>query len=122
MCLQRLCLALQYDPVPPQNLSDPESLNAIGGYKVLCEHPNNHLYRFEGSVTGLESSTGHTVNNDNVMLRGTMLRNTPFVIGIATYTGLDSKLMSECCVRECVQILPARARVRACVLRCALCM
>lgn len=37
----------------------------------------------------------HTINNDNIVLRGTMLRNTKFVVGIVVYTGLDTKLMRK---------------------------
>jgi magnesium-transporting ATPase (P-type) len=60
---------------------------------ITCEPPNNHLYRFEGSICPAGNSMRQPINNDNIVLRGTMLRNTKFVMGIAAYTGLDTKLM-----------------------------
>ncbi len=76
-----------------QNRHDSSSLSRIAGHKIICEPPNNQLYRFEGSIEDTAAAIKHTINNDNVMLRGTTLRNTKFVIGVATYTGLDTKLM-----------------------------
>jgi magnesium-transporting ATPase (P-type) len=32
------------------------------------------------------------LNNDNILLRGTTLRNTPYIYGVVIYTGQDSKI------------------------------
>jgi phospholipid-transporting ATPase len=86
--------------VPPQNPHEPNQMADVVGSAVTCEPPNNHLYRFEGSACPANNSMRHPINNDNVILRGTMLRNTKFVMGIAAYTGLDTKLM-RACTRDC---------------------
>ena len=79
---------------------------------VECEHPNNSLYTFTGNLdvpaAAYDTSAGGPGNDGdfaggaskkislvpaNVLLRGSSLRNTEWVIGIAIYTGHDSKVM-----------------------------
>lgn len=75
---------------------------------VECEHPNNSLYTFtgnldvpqsayDGSVRGGDFAEGGSkkisVVPANILLRGSSLRNTEWVIGIAIYTGHDTKVM-----------------------------
>ena len=59
---------------------------------VECEVPNNRLYVFEGTLH-LASGEKMSVSNKNVILRGSVVRNVPFVVGIVTYTGKDSKIV-----------------------------
>lgn len=67
---------------------------------VQCDLPNNSLYTFTG-VTTLSSSvtcgdaTKVALNPNNVLLRGSSLRNTEWVVGIAAYTGHDTKVMQN---------------------------
>ncbi|EFA85112.1 P-type ATPase [Heterostelium album PN500] len=75
--------------------------------RVDYEGPNNDIYGFEGVLTvlkGMENSSnlGQSTlvgqNNfcpitiESLLLRGTKLRNTEWVIGIVTYTGVDTKV------------------------------
>ncbi|GAM21255.1 hypothetical protein SAMD00019534_044300 [Acytostelium subglobosum LB1] len=74
--------------------------------KVDYEGPNNDIYGFEGVLTilkgmehvtlGVSSMIGQTnyvpITIESLLLRGTKLRNTDWVIGIVTYTGLDTKV------------------------------
>ncbi|KNC84425.1 hypothetical protein SARC_03353 [Sphaeroforma arctica JP610] len=64
---------------------------------VMCEKPNNRLYNFEGLITlhseGEEKKMA--IGPDQVLLRGAQLRNTPWVYGIAVFTGNDTKLMQN---------------------------
>ena len=81
---------------------------------VECEHPNNRLYKFSGTVK-LEQSDPEPVNNVNVglsffcfsvnnrrsdlswqvLLRGMSLRNTASAVGLVTYTGSETKVMKN---------------------------
>jgi phospholipid-translocating ATPase/phospholipid-transporting ATPase len=69
--------------------------------RLACEAPNNQLYKFEGKwITGGEeggdgnsSETETGLSADNVLLRGSTLRNAKFVFGVVVFTGGDTKLM-----------------------------
>jgi len=74
--------------------------------KLDYEGPNNDIYSFDGVLTilkgldmnqSLENSVTGSVNYssvsiDNLLLRGTKLRNTDWVLGIVAYTGVDTKV------------------------------
>lgn len=63
---------------------------------VVAEAPNPNLYTFNGTVS-LTDSNKETqvvpVGPNGLLLRGCVLRNTGWVIGIAVYTGADTKIM-----------------------------
>jgi len=56
------------------------------------EHPNKLLENFTG-VIELHGSGRDNVQPNNVLLRGCVLRNTDFAIGIVVNTGHDTKIM-----------------------------
>lgn len=69
---------------------------------IECDGPNPHLYRFKGTIHYenysadgrlLNNDEMEAITNDNVLLRGCTLRNTKWIIGVAIYTGLESKIM-----------------------------
>ena len=80
-----------------------------GGAYVECEHPNNSLYTFTGNIDVPRSVVDGADGNDkgaegsatkkisvvpaNVLLRGSCLRNTEWVVGLAIYAGHDTKVM-----------------------------
>ncbi len=66
-------------------------IGALTG-SVTCELPNNRLYRFEGSLRIAGHADEVPLSNSNVLLRGSVLRNTPYVIGIVVYTGKETKI------------------------------
>ena len=59
--------------------------------KIISESPNNGIYKFEGvmKMDGKDLSLGP----ENMLLRGSMLRNTEAAFGIAIFTGHETKVM-----------------------------
>ena len=57
---------------------------------IIAEDPNIDLYKFEGKVT-VETETLPLTNNE-VIYRGSVLRNTSSVIGIVIYSGEECKI------------------------------
>ena len=58
--------------------------------EVKCDLPNNSIYTFAGSIN--LNGLCVPVNKNNILLGGAALRNTSWAIGIAVYTGPDTKL------------------------------
>lgn len=55
-----------------------DSIANIGG-EINCEGPNNAIYKFEGMATVVGTSQAISLNVDNLLLRGSSLRNTESV-------------------------------------------
>ena len=70
-----------------------EDLSRISG-KFECDHPNDDLLKFVGSLEVPSSGVAGVVNK-NVVLRGSSLRNTHWIIGLIVYTGSDTKVMKK---------------------------
>ena len=66
----------------------------IEGY-LLCEHPNNAIYKFEGQCKIEPLKQNVPLSVDNVLLRGSSLKNTEFIYGISIFTGHDTKIMKN---------------------------
>jgi len=68
-----------------------------GATTVECELPNNSLYTYSGNMNIgkplFEEPKKISLHPSNVLLRGSNLRNTEWVIGIVVYTGHDTKVM-----------------------------
>ncbi|XP_017464783.1 PREDICTED: probable phospholipid-transporting ATPase IF [Rhagoletis zephyria] len=60
---------------------------------IECESPKTDLYSFNGKIE-LAGSEGRVLplSADNVLLRGSRVKNTECVIGCAVYTGMTTKL------------------------------
>ena len=59
--------------------------------RVTCEVPNKEIYRFNGRLEVKKGGTPlglFAVGKENVILRGSRVRNTELVIGICVYTGV----------------------------------
>ncbi|RKP39749.1 hypothetical protein BJ085DRAFT_13927, partial [Dimargaris cristalligena] len=72
---------------------------------VDCEAPNTNLYSFKGSMTNNHRvdpnqspefpkvPRAEPITIDNILLRGCILRNTDYVVGLALFTGPESKIV-----------------------------
>ncbi|VDD96117.1 unnamed protein product [Enterobius vermicularis] len=70
-----------------------DNLSKISSFRgdIKCEHPNNVLDRFEGKL--VIGSLSLPINNNNMLLRGCVLRNTRWCYGVVVFAGKDTKLM-----------------------------
>ncbi|XP_066538368.1 phospholipid-transporting ATPase ID [Hoplias malabaricus] len=73
-------------------LGDPNTLAQFNG-EVVCEPPNNKLDRFCGTLYWRECKYG--LSNQNMLLRGCVLRNTETCYGLVIFAGPDTKLMQN---------------------------
>jgi phospholipid-translocating ATPase len=64
----------------------------FNGSLIECEKPNEFLYKFEGNLTLIDGAVV-PLSVDMMLLRGSSLRNTEYVYGIAVFTGHESKVM-----------------------------
>ena len=71
---------------------------------ITCEKPNNAIYKFEGTckkVWEMKYERGELVsedfplNADNLILRGSSLKNTEYVWGVCVFSGHDTKVMQN---------------------------
>jgi hypothetical protein len=60
--------------------------------KLLIERPNPQTNKFTGKVM-LQNQPEVVLSINNVLLRGSSVRNTEYVIGLVVNTGRDSKVM-----------------------------
>lgn len=68
-----------------------EQLLGLSGV-VECELPNRHLYDFVGNFRPA-GQLAQPLGPDQLLLRGSMLKNTKWLFGLVVYTGHESKLM-----------------------------
>ncbi|EEB16029.1 ATPase, class I, type 8B, putative [Pediculus humanus corporis] len=72
-----------------QNDSDLGEFNG----EIVCETPNNLLNKFEGTLSW--NGKKYSLDNDKVVLRGCILRNTQWCYGVVIFAGKDTKLMQN---------------------------
>jgi magnesium-transporting ATPase (P-type) len=61
---------------------------------VEVDQPNSNIYSVSGAID-LEGKAKQHFTIDNVLLRGTNLKNVEYVLGIVVYTGKDTKIMQN---------------------------
>ncbi|KAM0841454.1 hypothetical protein ACQ4PT_059059 [Festuca glaucescens] len=69
-------------------LTPPEALAGV----IKCEKPNRNIYGFLATVD-LDGRRAVSLGTSNIMLRGCELKNTVWAIGVAVYTGSETKVM-----------------------------
>ncbi|CAL4914194.1 unnamed protein product [Urochloa decumbens] len=70
----------------------PEALAGV----IKCERPNRNIYGFLATVDLLADGSRRGVVSlgpSNIVLRGCELKNTTWAVGVAVYTGRDTKVM-----------------------------
>ncbi|KGL84223.1 putative phospholipid-transporting ATPase ID, partial [Tinamus guttatus] len=73
-------------------LGDTSKLARFNG-EVICEPPNNKLDKFGGMLYWKENK--YPLSNQNMLLRGCVLRNTEWCFGLVIFAGPDTKLMQN---------------------------
>ena len=73
-----------------KDLNTPEQVAKLTGFFEF-EPPNNRLYTFTGKLVR-DGQADAPVDNENILLRGAMLRNTQYIIGQVVYVGSESKI------------------------------
>lgn len=61
--------------------------------EIVCEPPNNLLNKFEGTL--LWKNQKYSLDNEKLLLRGCVLRNTRWCYGLVIFAGKDTKLMQN---------------------------
>ncbi|XP_065363249.1 phospholipid-transporting ATPase ID isoform X2 [Calliphora vicina] len=61
--------------------------------EIICEKPNNLLNKFEGTL--MWRNQRFALDNEKVLLRGCVLRNTQWCYGVVIFAGKDTKLMQN---------------------------
>lgn len=60
---------------------------------IECELPNRNLYEFAGTLKLNNVAFPIPLGSDQILLRGSQLKNTAWIYGIAIYSGHETKLM-----------------------------
>merc|ERR1712159_340995 len=58
---------------------------------LQAEAPNPHLYHFEGTLY-MRGQKSISMSSEQMLLRGSQLRNSSWIIGVVVYTGEESKI------------------------------
>lgn len=75
-------------------MGDSEAKVCKFNARLICDEPNEDLYRFVGTIKPADQSINLlSLNADQMMLRGSSLRNTAFIYGLVVYTGHQTKIM-----------------------------
>lgn len=68
-------------------------------FMIDSEPPQANLYKYNGAIKWEQDNNGskremtEPITIDNVLLRGTNLRNTEWILGVVLFTGHDTKIM-----------------------------
>lgn len=61
--------------------------------EIICEPPNNLLNKFEGTLYW--KNQRFPLDNEKILLRGCVIRNTQWCYGVVVFAGKDTKLMQN---------------------------
>ncbi|TCD68462.1 hypothetical protein EIP91_010748 [Steccherinum ochraceum] len=69
-----------------------ECANPRNDFRVDCDRPDTNLYKLNAALV-LGEDDKYPIDIQNMLLRGTVLRNTGWVIGVVLFTGQDTKIV-----------------------------
>lgn len=75
------------------DLTDEATTHNFGGI-VECDPPNEKIYSFNGVFKANHDVTV-ALTADYILLRGAILRNTQWIVGLVIYTGSETKIMKN---------------------------
>lgn len=87
-------LKMFYSPTETRPLQSEDQYESFYGC-IECQQPITDLYRFVGRINIYDvhgKQETQSLGAENVLLRGSRLKNTPYVYGCAIYTGQDTKI------------------------------
>ena len=78
-----------------KKLQESFRLDRIEG-EIVCEEPNNQIYSFNGLIK-MKNLNNEMIplDIDNLLLRGSTLKSTEYVIGAVIFTGHQTKVMQN---------------------------
>ncbi|XP_018312348.1 phospholipid-transporting ATPase ID isoform X2 [Mycetomoellerius zeteki] len=79
-------------PETAEMMDNHELIGQFDG-EIVCETPNNLLNKFDGTLTWRGKK--YALDNDKIILRGCVLRNTQWCYGMVIFAGKDTKLMQN---------------------------
>ncbi|XP_011054736.1 PREDICTED: phospholipid-transporting ATPase ID isoform X2 [Acromyrmex echinatior] len=79
-------------PETAEMMDNHELIGQFDG-EIVCETPNNLLNKFDGILTWRGKK--YSLDNDKIILRGCVLRNTQWCYGMVIFAGKDTKLMQN---------------------------
>ncbi|KAJ3528331.1 hypothetical protein NMY22_g9457 [Coprinellus aureogranulatus] len=71
--------------------SAADCASSHNSFRIDCDRPDVNMYRMNAAVRVGDET--FPVDMQNVLLRGTVLRNTKWVIGVVMYTGADTRIV-----------------------------
>lgn len=74
-------------------LQSAHDIETVLNGTLICEIPNDQIYKFEGTLYQPKTNKRLPMSSDNLLLRGSSLRNTEWVIGFVVYAGHQTKIM-----------------------------
>lgn len=60
---------------------------------IDCEEANDQIYKFEGTFNSTYGNKKIVLSSENLLLRGSSLRNTDWALGVVVYSGHQTKIM-----------------------------
>ena len=75
-----------------KHINNEQDLANLKGM-IGCERPNNNIHKFDAYIE--LNGEKISLSSDNIALRGSYLRNTDRIYGMAVFTGHDTKIMQN---------------------------